>query len=70
MTRLEQLRLDALLTRADLAAATGVGEETIRQAEVGETTRPRIATLGPLARYFDVPASSLLAPRGGGQEAA
>lgn len=63
MTRLEQLRVDALLTRADLAAATGVGEETIRQVEVGETTRPRVSTLAPLAQFFDVPASELTSPR-------
>lgn len=69
MTRLQQLRVDALLTRADLAAATGVGEETIRQVEVGET-RPRISTLAPLARFFGVPASELLTPRGDREAAA
>lgn len=61
MTRLEQLRLDAHLTRADLAAATDVPERTIRALEALEVRKPRLATLQPLAKRLKVPVSELLA---------
>lgn len=64
MTRLEQLRTDAFLSVADLAEATGVPARTISYLERALITgiRPRPATIAPLAKHFDVPASSLLHP--------
>lgn len=61
MTRLEQMRLDAGMTRVGLALRTGVPARTIRELETGNVRRPRLATLAPLAEQFDVPASELLA---------
>lgn len=62
MTRLEQLRLDRLLSREQLSEATGVPVRTIRALERESIRRPRISTLAPLAEYFNVPASSLVEP--------
>jgi transcriptional regulator with XRE-family HTH domain len=60
MTRLEQMRLDRGLTRAELAAQTGVPERTIRELETGNVRKPRLATLVPLAEFFAIAASELL----------
>jgi transcriptional regulator with XRE-family HTH domain len=62
VTRLEQLRLDALMTHLELQTATGVAIRTIRNIERGETDRPQLDTLRKLAGYFNVPASELLLP--------
>jgi transcriptional regulator with XRE-family HTH domain len=60
MTRLQQLRVDALMTPEELGDATGVSPRTIRRLEDGRSAR--IETLRKLARHFAVPASELLAP--------
>jgi DNA-binding XRE family transcriptional regulator len=60
MIRLEQLRVDALMTPEELGAAADVSPRTIRRLEDGRGAR--IDTLRKLARHFDVPASELLAP--------
>jgi transcriptional regulator with XRE-family HTH domain len=62
MTRLEQLRVDALLSREELAERTGVSVRTLRHLEANPPRRPRIQTIKPLALYFRVPASTLLSP--------
>lgn len=61
MTRLEQLRVDALLTPEDLAEKTGVSARTIRRLEARQG-KATIATLAPLATFFSVPASTLTGP--------
>ena len=58
MNRLEQLRLDALLTREQLANETGVSGRTIGRLEQGKGAH--VATLGKLASYFAVKPSELL----------
>lgn len=60
MIRLEQLRLDALLTPEQLADVTGVSGATIRRLEKGQGAQ--VATLAKLSTYFAVPASELLRP--------
>lgn len=57
MTRLEQLRLDAGLTRQQLSAETDVHGTTITRIEEGERTTPK--TLVKLARFFAVRPSEL-----------
>jgi transcriptional regulator with XRE-family HTH domain len=61
MTRLQQLRVDALMTPEDLGDATGVSPRTIRR-RLEDGRGARIETLRKLARHFEVPASELLAP--------
>lgn len=68
MNRLEQMRLDALLTPEQVADRTGVSAKTIRRAESG--TKPRLSTLRPLAEFFEVQPSELLAPAVFEQDAA
>lgn len=58
VTRLEQLRLDALLTPEQLGEVTGVAGNTIRRLEAGKTAR--VSTLARLSAYFAVSASELL----------
>lgn len=60
MNRLQQLRLDALLTAEDLAGQVGVSAKTIYNLEAGKGAR--ITTLKALATHFKVPASTLLLP--------
>lgn len=62
MTRLEKLRVDALLSRRDLADKTGVNHETIRSLEARRVANPQINTLRALSEFFSVPASELLRP--------
>jgi transcriptional regulator with XRE-family HTH domain len=61
VTRLEQLRLDAGLTRNELGRLVGVHHATIRKIEDG---RPlvHVAPLSRLSTYFGVKASELLLP--------
>lgn len=61
VTRLEQLRLDALLTPEELATRIDgrVSARTIRRIETSGHTA-RVSTLGPLAEFFEVPASDLV----------
>lgn len=61
MIRLEQLRIDAALTRSALAAKSDVSEDTIRAIEEGTGT-PRVATLVKLGVALGVKPSTLLAP--------
>ncbi len=61
MTLLEQMRLDAHLSRAHLAAETGVSERTIRELESGRVRRPQLDTLVPLATRFHMSVSDLAA---------
>lgn len=60
MRRLEQLRLDALLTPEQLAEKTSVSAPTIRRLERGHSAQ--VPTLAKLADFFGVPASELLRP--------
>ena len=60
MKRLRRLRRDALLSVADLSAATGVPVTTIYNLERGDVTDPRDSTLFPLARHFSVSPDDLL----------
>jgi transcriptional regulator with XRE-family HTH domain len=58
MTRLEQLRIDRVLTPEQLAEATDTSARTIRRIEKRQSTNLR--TLGALGKYFDVRPSELL----------
>lgn len=58
MIRLQQLRLDALLTIDALAEQTGLAPNTIRRLEQGRGAQ--MATLARLSTFFEEPASSLL----------
>jgi transcriptional regulator with XRE-family HTH domain len=58
VTRLEQLRIDALLSREQLAAECGVSDRTIARLEQGRGAQ--VATLGKLASFFKVKPSELL----------
>lgn len=51
MTRLEQLRLDALLTRSELAVAAGVDRKTIARIEERSAV-VQVTTLRKLVEYF------------------
>lgn len=62
MTRLEQLRLDRLLSPEQLAKETGLHADTIRDLEARRVERPRVSTLRALAEFFEVPPSQLLQP--------
>jgi transcriptional regulator with XRE-family HTH domain len=61
VTRLEQLRIDAGLSRLVLGEKAGVYHGTIRRLEEGGKL-VQVAPLAKLAAYFDVPASELLLP--------
>lgn len=63
MTRLEQLRLDRLMTPEELAKDAKVGAATVRRLERGHGAQ--IETLRKLSEFFDVPASELLGPARG-----
>ena len=58
MIRLEQLRVDALLTPEQLGEEVGLAGGTIRRMEQGNGAR--VSSLAKLAKRFDVPASDLL----------
>lgn len=60
MTGLERLRLDKLLTIDELAREVGIDAKTIRRVENGKPVR--VGSLKPLAKFFDVPASTLVLP--------
>lgn len=62
MTRLEQLRLDALLTPEQLGQMCKVSGRQIRRIEAGDVGRVRMSTLAKLSTHFAVPASELLGP--------
>lgn len=58
MIRLQQLRLDALLTVDQLAEKCELSAKTIYRLEEGRGAR--IDTLRKLSTFFEVPASDLL----------
>lgn len=60
MLLLRKLRIDRCLSVEDVTAETGVPVSTIYNLERRSTANPRIATLAPLAKFFDTPASELL----------
>jgi transcriptional regulator with XRE-family HTH domain len=60
MTRLEQLRLDAGLTRRQLALEAGVDQRAVARAEERNGGSPPM--LAKIGRHFDVPAHTLLLP--------
>lgn len=62
MTRLEQLRLDALLSRQALARGAGVAYQTVINLEEGKGGRPHIDTLRKLAEFLDAKPSELMRP--------
>lgn len=59
MNRLRTLRIDAHLSIDELSQRTGVPARTIRRLENG-TPNPRPKTLGVLADFFGVRASTLM----------
>lgn len=60
MLRLEQLRLDAGMTREQLGARAGISNKTIGRAEQGAGAR--VDTLVKLAEALDARPSELLLP--------
>lgn len=60
MLLLRKLRIDACLSVEEVATATGVPVSTIYNLERRATANPRVQTLGPLAKFFETPASELL----------
>lgn len=60
MNRLKQLRIDRGLTLAEVGEAVGVSKQALSYLENNGGGRP--STLKALGDFFDVPASSLLAP--------
>ena len=70
MRRIQQLRIDAHLSRDELAAKAGVSAEQIRSFEIGETANPRVQTLVALAGVLKVKPSELLMDAIGPTEAA
>lgn len=70
MTRLEQLRIDSLLTPEELGERVGLSGRQIRNIEEGKTRQPRMSTLARLSTHFAVPASELLRPAHFEREAA
>lgn len=60
MNLLEQLRLDAGMTREALSEETGVKVRTIRALERGVRGRPLDATIIPLAKGLEIAPSVLM----------
>ena len=58
MTRLEQLRVDALLSPEALGEVAGVSGGAIRRIEEGRS--PHMETLRKLSEHFAIPPSELL----------
>lgn len=61
MTRLEQARLDRLLSTEKLGELANVTGDTIRDLESGKRVA-RVDTLGKLAKVLDLKPSELLLP--------
>lgn len=62
---LKNLRINARLTREQLADATGVSQKTIRNIENGHVAEPRVETLWKLAAFYECePADLALAFEG------
>jgi transcriptional regulator with XRE-family HTH domain len=59
MTRLEQLRVDAGMTREKLSELSGVTSRTIHRLENGQGVG-KVGTLGALARALNARPSELL----------
>lgn len=59
-TRLEQLRRERFLSRAQLADQTGVSKGTIRRLEERLQDDAQVATLGKLCKFFEVGPLELL----------
>lgn len=59
MTLLEIKRLDARMTREELAEKTGLAVRTIRALESGGVRKPKLSTLEPLADELGVGVSEL-----------
>lgn len=59
MTRLEQLRLDAHMTREQLAEKSGIPERTIRNIESGAASSAHDSTVIALARALKQTPSEL-----------
>lgn len=62
MIRLEQLRLDAHLSRQQLAEKSGVSYQTILDLEKGEGGEPQTSTRTKLAEALGARPSELLRP--------
>lgn len=60
MIRLQQLRLDAGMTLAEVGLAVGVSKQALSVIENGAGARP--ATLKALGDYFNVQPTTLLEP--------
>lgn len=67
--RLRELRRQRLLSQAELARLSGVGEVTINRIERGHV-EPRLSTLRRLAIALQVSPEELLAEGGEGKAAA
>lgn len=61
LTLLERLRMDARMTRDDLAAKSGIPVRTIRALERDGIRSPRLETLVPLADALSGP-GAVVAP--------
>ena len=57
---LKQLMDKHQLTTASLARITGIGQPVIYRLVSGETDNPKIATLSPIARHFNLSISQLI----------
>lgn len=59
MSELRRIRVDKRMSIPELAEASGVSPEQIREIEAGRTLNPRPKTLGKLADVLDVQPSEL-----------
>ena len=60
-TTLKELLLNAKLSENELARRTGVSQQIINRILSGENKNPKIATLKPIANYFMISVSQLIA---------
>lgn len=51
---------DESLTETELFRRTGIGQPVIHRIASGETDNPKIATLSPIANYFNISISQLI----------
>jgi SOS-response transcriptional repressor LexA len=59
-TLLRALMLEVGITVTELARQTGVGQPVIHRMASGETDNPKVASLSPIAKFFNVNISQLI----------
>ncbi len=59
-TQLKSLLTQENISENELARRTGIAQQVINRMLSGENTNPKIGTLTPLAKYFDISISELL----------